>query len=50
MIRGPRTAPGDNSPLGVPIKMRQKEGPERSIRMLLAPMTKRRLLWLKNWN
>ena len=27
-----------------------KEGPERSIRMLLAPMTKRRLLWLKNWN
>ncbi|MFR4335526.1 MAG: hypothetical protein ACLT3D_06060 [Lawsonibacter sp.] len=41
---------GDSRPIGVPIETRQKEGLERTIRMLRAPMTKRRLLWLKNWN
>ncbi|MGI5934468.1 MAG: hypothetical protein ACOX7A_06685 [Lawsonibacter sp.] len=41
---------GDDGLLGVPVETRQKEGPEQTIRRLRAPMTKRRLLWLKNWN
>ena len=37
MICGPRAAPGDSRPIGVPIEIRQKEGLERTIRMLRAP-------------